>query len=124
MLPLEYRKDQSAFLVGIISTIPITSRRMRRSDRRLIWMTGSIDSPISAFVSQKVVWASLAHAQIGEMGGFPEFVAREPACPPLKESRSVLVIAISHTPPFCGKNIFTSVRKSNEFSAGSYSTEE
>jgi hypothetical protein len=79
MLPLEYRKDQSAFLVGIISTIPITSRRMRRPDRRLIWMTGSIDSPISAFVSQKVVWAGLAHAQIGEMGGFPEFVAREPA---------------------------------------------
>lgn len=36
MLPLEDRKDQSAFLVGLGSTIPITSRRMRRPDRRLI----------------------------------------------------------------------------------------
>ena len=69
ILPLEDRKDQSAFLVGLVSTIPITSRRMRRPDRRPIWMTGSIDSPISAFVSQKVVWACLAHAQIGERGG-------------------------------------------------------
>jgi hypothetical protein len=70
-LPLEDRKDQSAFLVGLVSTIPSTSGRMRRPDRRSIWMTGSTDSPISAFVSQKVVWAFLAHAQIGETGDCP-----------------------------------------------------
>ncbi len=37
ILPLEDRKDQSPFLVGLVSTIPITSRRMRRPDRRPIW---------------------------------------------------------------------------------------
>jgi hypothetical protein len=59
MLPLEDRKDQRAFLAGLVSTIPSTLRRMRRPDRRSIWMKGSTDSPISAFVSQKVVWACL-----------------------------------------------------------------
>jgi len=128
MLPLEDRINQKAFRVALVSTRPLQVAEDAAAICRSTCTTKPTASPIAASVFAEAGVGVVAHDQIGETA--ESFLCRVGMnCD--HRTRMARVEGIEQRArldsvhfTFWRKTNLTSVTKSNEFSAGSYSWEE